>query len=212
MPSLTSRTADLAGGALAAVTRVVAVRPAAKPLHPRGSVGVASLVRHGHLGTGAAWLDEPGTHEALVRFSAAVGLPRGLPDVQGLALRALIPGGREADLLLATTGRGRLTRYLLRPGFRPERMFHGSLLPYRTPAGPVVLGARPRPDGVWDLVAAVGLGPWASYGELVVGATRGDQDVTFDPVLNPLPGLEQYDAVRRLRLPAYRSARRSRDE
>lgn len=37
-----------------------------------------------------------------------------------------------------------------------------------------------------------------------------DADVSFDPVTNRLPGLEQYDAVQRLREPAYRTARAAR--
>ena len=189
---------------------MVALRPAAKPLHPRGPVLTGTVVRHGGLHLGAAWLDDAGTHDALVRFSPAAGLPRGFPDVQGLAMRVTLSGDTFGDLLLASTGSGLLGRFLLKPVRRPDGTFHGSLLPYRTPSGPVVLGARPRPDGYWDLLAALGTGDWSTYGEFSIGPPSSGPNVSFDPVLHPLPGLEQYDAVRRLRLPAYRAARRSR--
>jgi hypothetical protein len=45
-----------------------------------------------------------------------------------------------------------------------------------------------------------------------LGPTLPGEQVSFDPVLNRLPGLEQYDLVARLRLPAYHAARRSRSE
>ena len=56
-------------------------------------------------------------------------------------MRVPIEGERYGDLLFATTGLGRLTRFTLTPartsGSRPMT----TLLPYRTPAGPVVLSA-----------------------------------------------------------------------
>jgi hypothetical protein len=41
---------------------------------------------------------------------------------------------------------------------------------------------------------------------------EADTPVSFEPVGNLLPGLETYDWVRRLRAPAYRTARRSRGD
>ena len=60
------------------------------------------------------------------------------------------------------------------------------------------MGGRPR---ALDAVRAAG----------AVGTDTGE-DISFDPVLNRPPGLEQYDALARLRLPAYRTARRTRGD
>ena len=114
--------------------------------------------------------------------------------------------------MLASTGWGPHGRFLLRAGRRPETLFFGSLLPYRSAVGPVVLGALPRADDSWVLLWARARGPWRPFAHLELGPTLPDEKVSFDPVLNRLPGLEQYDALARLRLPAYRTARRSRSQ
>ncbi len=210
--------ATVTGRMLAAATSVVAsLRRAPQPLHPDGVVDAGILVRHGapHTGarrTGAEWLDEPGIHEVLVRRSRAAGLPEPWPDVHGLALRVLRGQGRASDILLATTGSRGIGRFVLQPGLRPDLMFFGSLLPYHAPAGPVVLGARRRTTTTWDLLYAVGLGSWTTYATLVLEESQADRPLSMDAVLNPLPGLPQYDAIARLRLPAYRTARRRRQE
>jgi hypothetical protein len=48
-----------------------------------------------------------------VRQSRAVGLPSPAPDIFGLAVRVPTEGGRHGDLLFATTGLGRITRFTL---------------------------------------------------------------------------------------------------
>lgn len=215
MDSLISRVregaASVGGAALAGATRVVAaVRPADKPLHPRGEVSGGRLRRTGgDQRTGVAWLDEPGDDDVLVRRSRAVGLPAPLPDIHGLAIRVPLQTG-HADLLLASTGLGRVTRFTLTGGRSPDSRPMTTLLPYRSPTGPLLLAAVPRPNG-FDLAWARPDGPWHGFGELVVGeASTGDALVSFDPVRNPVPGLDTYDWVRRLREPAYGTARHSR--
>src|SRR5919199_4303697 len=106
--------AALGGQALRAATiTVAAARPAAKPLHLEGSVVTGRLERLGGLSTGAAWLDQAGEDEVLVRQSRAVGLPQVAPDIFGVAIRVPVPGGRHGDLLFASTGLGRLSRFTL---------------------------------------------------------------------------------------------------
>lgn len=217
MSHLTARTKDLAasagGLALAgAVRAIAAARPAARPLHPRGDLVTATLRRTGAAPrTGAAWLDEAGTDEVTVRRSQSVGLPEGLPDIQGLAIRVPIGGGGYGDLLLATTGRSRVTRFLLTPARTPTSRPMTTLLPYRTPTGPKLIAAVARDDHRYELAFASPTGGWHPFGELVLESTSGpDPLVSFDPVLNTLPGLGQYDWVRRLREPSYRTARHSR--
>ncbi len=211
-----TRAASSAGGqALRAATGAIGVRPTAKPLHPRGTVVRGTLRRTGGgPRTGAAWLDEPGEDTVLVRQSRAVGLPAPFPDIFGLAIR--VPTGPDTygDLLFASTGSGRLTRYVLTAARAPHRRPMTTLLPYRTPTGAVLLSAvfagRTRVELAW----AAGSGAWHPFAELVLdedpAEEKADLLVSFEPVKNVLPGLETYDWVRRLREPAYATARRSR--
>ncbi len=216
MSDLSTRSREIAasvgGAGLAAATRAVAAfRPAAKPLHPKGDVVNAHLRRSGGHHTGSVWLDEAGSDDVLVRRSRAVGLPPGLPDIHGLAIRVPLPAGGHGDLLLAMTGTGRVTRFLLTAGRTPYSRPLTTLLPYRTPTGPTVIAAVARTERRYELAYASPGGPWHPFGDLVLSANHGpDPLVSFDPVRNPLPGLDTYDWVRRLREPAYGTARRSR--
>jgi hypothetical protein len=209
------RTASSTGGqALRVATGLVSVRPADKPLHPRGTLLTGTLHRFGGAETtGVTWLDHAGRDDVLVRLSRAVGLPSPVPDIFGLAVRVPAGEDRYADLLFATTGLGRLTRFTLTParsaGGRPMT----TLLPYRTPAGPVVLSAVLEGDDLVTLSWALGAGVWHRFAELSLGETPagdGDTDPSFDPIRHVLPGLENYPWVRRLREPSYASSRRSR--
>src|SRR4051794_38169359 len=192
----TRRGAATAGGrALGAATGVLAaLRPAAKPLHPDGGVTEGVLVRLGsEEPSGAEWLDAVAEDRVLVRRSRAVGLPAPLPDIFGLALRVPLPGG-YGDLLFATTGLGRLTRFTLTPGRSPYSRPLTTLLPYRTNRGPTLLSAVHRSSDLGDLVDlvdlawAVGTGPWRRFASLRLSqdlARTGDAEVSFDPVRNP---------------------------
>jgi hypothetical protein len=214
LSSAASVASSAGGQVLRAATGVVAAGPAAKPLHPGGSVMPGTLRRFGDQSrTGAAWLDDAGEDEVVVRRSRAVGLPSPLPDVVGLAVRVTLATGGYGDLLFASTGLGRLTRFTLTATRSPYRRPLTTLLPYRAPAGPVVLSARSRDEQILDLAWAVGMGSWHRFAELRILRDIGDQRdllLSFDPVRNVLPGLENYDWVRRLREPSYATARASR--
>src|SRR3954447_16915988 len=141
-----SSSAAAAGSAAGAALRGVfagvgRLRPTDKPLHPRGVVLPATVHRYGGAGHhggagpfGVAWLDEPGADPALVRFSRGGGLPDALPDVLGIALR-IDPDTQPGDLLFATTGRGPIGRFLLRPrrAATLAAATYSTLQPYRTP-------------------------------------------------------------------------------
>ncbi|WP_121253834.1 hypothetical protein [Nocardioides ferulae] len=209
-------TAGSAGGAVlaAAARTIAAVRPASKPLHPQGRVRKACLYRHGlSPELGVPWLDMAGIDEVVVRESRAIGLPGALPDIHGLAVRVPVGDGTSGDLLFASTGWGRVSRFVLtasrEPGGRPMT----TLLPYRTPAGPLLLGARLIGDQTVELSCSVDQGDWRHFADLRLSdEDAGDPDVSFDPVRNQLPGLDQYRMVERLREPAYAQARASRGE
>ena len=210
-----ARAASSAGGqVLRGATRIIAARPAAKPLHPRGSVVRGTLHRFGAEDrTGAAWLDQAGDDHVLVRQSRAVGLPSPVPDIFGLALRVPTEGGRHGDLLFASTGLGPLTRFTLTPARSPYGRPLTTLLPYRTPAGAVLLSAVFHDETKVALAWAIGSGPWHPFAELLLHqdpVDEADLPLSFEPVSNVLPGLETYEWVRRLREPAYTTARRSR--
>ena len=216
LPGLVATGASATGGALAGVThQLTRLRRAQKPLHPAGSVVTARLTRTGGSDSGVGWLDDPGEDEVLVRISRAIGLPAVVPDIYGLALRIPTAEG-PADVLLATTGLGRLTRFVLTAGREVTARPLTTLLPYRSPRGPLLLAAVPveaASDGSaarFDLRWSVGLGPWTTFAVLDVPRTAGpDPAISFDAVENPPPGLEQYPWVRRLREPAYAAARRT---
>jgi hypothetical protein len=167
------------------------------------------VTRFGGDDSGVPWLDDAGTDEVVVRTSRAIGLPRPWPDVRGIALRLEL-GGRDADLLFATTGWGRLTRFLLTAARSADDQPYTTLLPYRTPQGPVVLGLRPAGDGVFDLERAYGTGAWKACGRLSLDGRYAGPALSFDPVRSPVPGLPPYAWVAALRRPSYRAAQRGR--
>jgi hypothetical protein len=211
--SLTRGAADAGGALLGAGARTLgAVRPARKPLHPDGRVVTGRLHRHGlEMPVGVAFLDEPGDQPVVVRESRAIGLPATLPDIHGLALRVVNADNTLGDLLLATTGWGRFSRFVLTPSRTTYGRPMTSLLPYRTEVGPVVIGARSTSPGVVELACAVGAGEWHPFAELAISREPApDPEISFDPVLNQVTGLQQYPVVTRLREPAYLAARRSR--
>jgi hypothetical protein len=213
MPSLARAASSAGGGVLAAATAVLAaLRPARKPLHPDGEILAARVFRSGSAEpTGVGWLDEPGEDDADVRLSRAVGLPGALPDIHGLALRVHAPDG-VGDVLFATTGLGRLTRFLLTPSRGPQTRPMTTLLPYRTDTGAVVLAAEAIGVEVYELSWARPDGPWHAFAVLRLSTGRREQHLSFDPVVHQITGLEQYPSVRRLRGPAYRRARHSRGD
>lgn len=218
----------VAGAALgAAFAGVTAVR-GARPLHPDGAVLRVELARHGSAtATGCAWIDRPGVDTGRARLSRSIGLPAHLPDIQGLALTLDVPGGR-ADLLLATVGRGRVTRFVLTPHRAPSAGPWSSLFPYRAPSGLLLVGVLAAPRGLpsapaelaaslaaepWDVTLAHAslTGRWHPFARARIGGAVGpatDAPVRFDPVLHPLPGLAVPPALATLREPSYVSARR----
>lgn len=210
------RTLSTAGGQAlrAGTSALAALRPAAKPLHPEGSVCRAVLRRHGSSPpSGSPWIDGTGRDEVLVRESRSVGLPAAIGDIFGLAIRVPRGDGGHGDLLFSTTGRSALGRFVLLParslGGRPMT----TLLPYRSPAGALVLSAVYRDTDAVTLSWATGTGGWTDFATLDLPPGHEhttDESVDFDPVRNTLPGLAQYAWVERLREPAYATARRSR--
>jgi hypothetical protein len=226
MSAAIGKAAASAGGAgLAALIGLISrLRAARKPLHPRGLQLPGILTREGcEERWGVPWLDERGTAGVTARLSRGLGLPSSVPDVLGLAVR-ISEGDQVTDLLFSTTGTGRLTRFLLVPRRVPDGGY-GTLMPYRTPTGPVLLAAvvrrRERNADIIDTGATVVLstarprGPWHRFGVIDLrprGERPDDPPISFDPVYNAPPDLPPYEWTRRLRERAYAAARRHRTD
>lgn len=211
---LTHAAADLGGRALATVLAPLGPARDAKPLHPDGTVLEARLdVTDPAPALGVPQLMEAGARPCLVRISRALGTPPPLPDIGGLALRFEPDpvSGRDGDLLFASTGTGRAFRWLLLPRLAPDRAPLTTLLPLRSPSGPVLFALRPEAGAeAYDLSWARPLGSWQSLGRLALGIplAPADPPIRFDAVTNPPAGLTNYPVVSRLREPAYAAARR----
>lgn len=207
---------DLGGRGLAATfTAVGKVRPTRKPLHPRGALFSAAVERCGlDEPVGVPWIDEPGRTTALVRLSRATGLPPSLPDIHGMALRIPIDGAGHADVLLATTGIGRISRFVLFPAGSADHRAYTTLIPYETRIGALNLAALPVRDEArtFDLACAHATGRWRTFARMHLEELPPEDSPSFDPVLNTLPGMAYYDWATRLRERSYRGARRSRDD
>lgn len=176
--------------------------------------------------TGSPFLDEPGEHRAIVRFSKGAGLPDPLPDVLGIAVRVLdVDGpGRHRDLLFASSARPPILRHLLLPGRSLGSRLCSAVLPYAAPSGTVLLGAAaedgPSVDALAGgaspppvrLLVATSTGPWRVFAVVLPEHPLSDAeqtDLAFDP-WNAGPDLLPTGLLNRLRHPAYAGSRAAR--
>ncbi|MGW0337377.1 phosphodiesterase [Streptomyces sp. NPDC003011] len=211
---------------------------AAPALHPDGLTCTAELevVDDGAGPWGARWLDTPARYPATVRLSRAAGLPRRLPDGLGLAVRAEGAGGpgRPVDLLLTSSGRGRVSRRLPLPRADALGGPYSSLLSYRIGGRSRVLAAFPRRSGralhgdpasltralatgplVFDLCAQGSGRSWRAFAVLTVRAplpVRQDESLDFDIYAHSAGGFTPGSTLAATRRAAYRGSRVGRRE
>ena len=177
MPTLPLRPVD----AGTAVVRLASRLRGERAIHARGRAFTGVVTLPGGLGTGARLLDEPGEHDAVVRFSRSAGLPPWLPDVYGLAVRLVDAHGpeRHQDLLLDTTQPAPLLRRLPWPRWDASSAVYGSLLPYDVGGRRMLVGAVPVPGTPparslaalperleLALLLATAHGPWREVGRV----------------------------------------------
>ncbi|POM26990.1 hypothetical protein BTM25_13980 [Actinomadura rubteroloni] len=199
----------------------------ARALHPAGRMFGGTLhidpdARH-VLPAGSGPLAAVGEHGVIARLSKGGGLPDGLPDALGLALR--VPThGTPIDLLFTTS----LLRHLPWPRRSFATGVFSTLMPYRLGGRIRLLGLFPLrgqrlPARIGDLDDAVRaerplfalaattvVGGWRPFARLRLH-TPLDDDRTFDPVLNARPEAHLAGPLVRLRRRAYAASRRGRD-
>ena len=149
-----------------------------------------------------------------VRLSKGAGTGRGWPDVLGLAMRMPTESG-DWDMLLSSTGTGRLTRLL--PTFvrhwRDARL--GTLAPYRYRGELLWFMAVPdegEPPARFTIHASGADADWREVATVTLRPQDQTTDpVAFDPVLNRPPELELAPRwLAALREQAYAGSRRGR--
>ncbi|MCW2984843.1 MAG: hypothetical protein JWR63_2413 [Conexibacter sp.] len=186
-----------------------------RALHPHG-VTWAATTTFARAIPGVAALSPPRELDSLLRLSRAIGLPRALPDILGLALRLhdFDGSGRPLDLLLASSPAPPGHRTLA-PARSFERTWFTGLLRYRVGDGHAVLVARASAPGRFALGMAQ---PRRRHVEPLaeIRVTRRldpapPEAASFDPILHAAPVFRQ-DAGRldALRARAYRASRRGR--
>ncbi|WP_256792910.1 phosphodiesterase [Terrabacter sp. Ter38] len=204
-----------AGVVLAAGLGLVAWASGRKPLHAVGRTWDAELrIDEPAAHVGVPLLVDRGVHPCTARVSRAMSTRPGWWDIGGLAVRLPAAGtsGGPADLLLATTGTGRVSRYVLRPVRRATGRPLTTLLPTRSGEHSLALLARPIGDEAvareFELAVSLDGGPWRAVGLLQLLREQADAATRFDPVVNELAGTTPPAWVVALREPAYRWARR----
>ena len=124
---------------------------------------------------GSALIDQPARHPATIRISTGAGTRGSFPDVLGLAFR--VDG--HGDILLSTTGTGRLTRHLPAPRRSFDTTF-GSIVFYRTGTGTrIYLTATAAGD---DFLLDAGGEPFARLRPGAELSPEADACLAFDPV------------------------------
>ncbi|GGU25136.1 phosphodiesterase [Streptomyces lavendofoliae] len=221
------------------VARRLARRRSAPALHPRGLVCAGVLDVPG-TGGGARWgvpfLDQVGEYAVTLRWSRAAGLPARWPDGLGLALRVRDAGGPDIplDLLMTSSGTGRLLRHLPLPRRDALGGPYSTLLAYRTGDRERVIAAFPAREGRTGvpghpdalrraldrgplrlrLCAAAPHEPWRTFATLTVRGPESHPRAAvpaYDPYLHALPGLRPTHRLRDLRTAAYSGSRHGRD-
>lgn len=222
---------DLLGRAAGLPFDLLARVRGGKSLHTRGQTYRATIAIDGAPGAPPArLLSEPGEHAGFVRFSRGAGLPPGLPDVFGAAIRVEDAYGprRHQDLLLVTSVDRPILHHLLVPVRDAQQRPLSSLAPYRAGGASWLLGLVPRADSprgagdtlddrladaaatgrlAYDLGAAGVGGRFARIGVLRVGARLPEsfEGVRFN-VFNTGDDLRPATIVNRVRRGAYAQA------
>ena len=162
----------------------------ARVFHPQG-VSVYATWRpasrvEGFLGSPLVAEPRP----AVLRLSHGIGLPPGLPDLVGLAVKVPDVYGpdRDQDLLFTSSGRGQVSRHLLQPRRQLCDATLSTLLPYRIPdlgRRSLVAGSRPGTGSVTYAEVAADATRCPAF-EVRLGSVQGPLLASVEP-LEPVP-------------------------
>jgi hypothetical protein len=211
-----SDSSPLLSGVVGAPFRAAGVLRRARAFHPTGRTvtGTLDVVEPAF---GAVL---PG-REVTVRLSKGVGLPGGVPDILGVAIRLSVDGGAPWDLLLASSSRGSARVPIPVPVATWSHTTFSSLTPFA--AGGELWWVRARtvtdsdsaalPDGPVRVELSHARGVSSSFRPFarVDTDTRTVDDVDMDPVRNLPPGVAMAPRLlTRVRAAAYDNSRTGR--
>jgi len=190
--------ADAAGAAIGAILAAVGLVRRAKPVHPHGVTYRARLSVPGATAAPAAstLLSAPGEHDALVRFSRSLGLPRHLPDLLGMSMRVIDAYGRNRhqDFLLVTCGARPILHHVFLPAGDVQQRPYSSALPYAAGERRFVVGAvpdarspRPAGDDEFERLARAAATGRLTFGLAVAAVPGPFARVATIHVFDPLP-------------------------
>jgi hypothetical protein len=217
----------------AAVFRMLSRLRSARSFHPDGVVFEATVDvdRPPPELSGVPLLGQRGSHQAVVRLSRALGLPRPVPDVHGFAIRFVDAhgSGRHQDFLTVTSLDGPFAHHILLPTGGFFSLPFSSLLPLRLGSRIRLVGARPVTEAVrgegslgqlletaqrrpvrFELTLATLLGRWTAIGIVSLGDRVPQPDaerIRFNP-WNTGGGIEPTGPFNGLRESAYRESQR----
>lgn len=190
-----------------------------RPFHPRGVVrsGNAAMTVPGQA------LFAGDRSAIVIRFSRGVGLPSGIADINGLAVRfKTADEGPDRDVLLASVGEGVFRRFL-KPAVAFTSTSFSSIVRYRLDGEPVVLTANVRgEDLTLDALAngaAACIDLQATNGQVTEllatinvdqGQFADDPDIRFNPLGGSDDRFEALGFLNALRAPAYEASQSSR--
>ena len=227
--------AAVAGIPVGGVLALLAAVRRGKAVHPHGDVYAARLVVGGVPAAPAAalLLATPGEHDALVRFSRSLGLPRPLPDLLGMSIRicSAYGPGRHQDFLLVSSVDRPVLHHLFVPARDVQQRPYSSSLPYRAGGQRFIVGALPHPDSPrpagetelervriaaatgrlrFHIAVAAPMGRFAPVAELQVGAQlpSAADALRFMP-LKAGGGLEPVGVLNEMRRYAYPMSQRA---
>ena len=141
--------AEAIGTTVGGVLAALAAARRGKAVHPHGVVysGRLRITGAGAAPPAASLLTEPGEHEAVVRFSRSVGVPRPIPDLLGMSIR--LPDvhgpGLHQDFMLVTSADLPVIHHVFLPATDAQQRPYTSSLPYRAGDDLFLVGALPDP-------------------------------------------------------------------
>lgn len=147
---------EAAGFGIGSVLAAVAAIRRGKAVHPDGVVHEAQLRVTGAAAapSGARVLSAPADHDAIVRFSRSLGVPRPIPDLLGMSIRIPDVYGPEQhqDFMLVTSADLPVVHHIFLPAADVQQRPYTSSLPYRAGDESFLIGVlpderSPRPSG-----------------------------------------------------------------